>query len=115
MSASFPARVRRAARRLAGRHRGPDAFDRKFDDCFEMFDGACVVVMLMRLATTDTALRLGIRLHVDEARWKDVAAEHAGLDDGAITRKAAGLRAEGRAETARMIAAAHTDTGWHDV
>ena len=115
MSASFPARVRRAARRLAGRHRGPDAFDRKFDACFEMFDGACVVVMLMRQAQTDAGLRLGIRLHGHEARWKTVADAHGHLDDAAIARKAARLRAAGRAETQALVAAHRHDTGWYDV
>jgi hypothetical protein len=115
MSASFPARVRRAARRLAGRHRGRDPFDRKFDACFEMFDGDCVVVMLMREARTDAALRLGIRLHGNEPRWKTVADAHAHLDDAAITRRAARLRAEGRAETQALITAHRHDTGWYDV
>jgi hypothetical protein len=115
MSVSFPERVRRAARRLSGRHRGAEPFDRKFDNCFEMFDGACVVVMLMRQAETDTALRLGIRLRMDEAHWKTVADEHAHLDDAAIARKAARLRAEGRAETRAMLSSTFHDTGWYDV
>jgi hypothetical protein len=115
MSASFPARVRRAARRIAGRHRGKDPFDRAFDACFEMWDGACVVVLLMRAARTDTALRLGIQLHMCAERWRTVADAHAHLDDAAIARKAARLRAEGRAETQRLMGASRHDTGWRDV
>jgi hypothetical protein len=51
---------------------------------------------------------------MDEARWKTVAAEHAHLDDAAIARKAARLRAEGRAETEAMLSSTFHDTGWYD-
>jgi hypothetical protein len=83
MAARFNQRVNRATQRLAGRFRGRDLFDGKFDTCFEAHDGDCVVAALIRRAQTDVALRLGIRLR---GSWRDGVSPHISRRCGASGR-----------------------------
>lgn len=101
MARSFMDRCRYAREALL---RGEDS--RAADNCFEMYDGAMVVTMLMRWAQRDPALARAIVAegpNLVEA-WKKTAAAHGRLrteDD--IVRAAAAIRAENRRLSEREL------------
>jgi membrane protein required for beta-lactamase induction len=94
MARSFMDRCRYAREALL---RNEDS--RKADNCFEMYDGAMVVTMLMRWAQRDPALAraiVGEGPNLVEA-WKKTAAAYSGLrSEDDIARTAAAIRAQQR-------------------
>ena len=94
---SYPARVRFAAWAICeGDH------SRQHDTCFEMYDGAAVVVALMRAASSGKADYLAHRLEhacltpTGWANWQATVAQYSEWPDAKLPDLAASIRASAR-------------------
>ena len=97
----FPARVRLAAQCIRTR---AGIGSRAFDNCFEMSDGAAVVMALEYMARRDPALRAGIDREWNNAEahahWQKTIDAHADIPEASLSGFAARLRARAAAEMA---------------
>jgi len=95
---TFNQRVNYAAACLKAMARKPELVsnNRRFDDCFESFDGSYVVAALVRLAASDPKLKQALF-----PSWENVARQFDHLDDAQLRSEArkkrrAALRATGQ-------------------
>lgn len=82
---TFNQRVNYAAACLKARSRKPELVsnNRRFDDCFENFDGSYVVTALVRMAASDPELKASLF-----ASWDSVAKQFDQLDDAQLRSEA---------------------------